>query len=435
MACIAVTGCEIQRPLPTAENKLEPSLDRPAFENQSETSAAVSPSEGFAHWVSARGGVEYSENGLSAANSKIANNPGTISPTAIPPNHPSAPLSPTSNRPMPGPPPMVWVQQRAEASMGLPIGLFVDGMMLMKPNGTISSIKSHDIVHQTITSEPFRIQDIKSLSEDLQREFGNRYRIRSAHPYLIVARPEKIKVWSDRFLRMHHSISLFCANRGLTQRSPDFPLIAIVLGNRSEFDHYALRDGAKIPSSCVGYYSQSSNRIVLYESPNDSDSNATLETICHEATHQIAFNTGLHQRLAANPLWIVEGFAVQFEAPSLCNYAKGNRSSNWPSSQKTAWQTLKKDPKRLRFMLEDIVRDDQLFQSETLDAYTVSWALSNYLAQRRNQQYINYLRKIGKREPFLPYPAGDRLSDFYEHFGSDFGILTRQISQHLDDLK
>ncbi len=330
---------------------------------------------------------------------------------------------------------MVWVQQRSEATMGLPIGLFVDGMMLMKPNGTISSIKSEDIVHQTITSEAFRIQDIKSLSEDLQREFGNRYRIRSAHPYLIVARPEKIKAWSDRFLRMHHSISLFCANRGLTQRSPDFPLIAIVLGNRSEFDHYALRDGAKIPPSCVGYYSQSSNRIVLYESPNDADTNATLETICHEATHQIAFNTGLHQRLAANPLWVVEGFAVQFEAPSLCNYAKGNRSSNWPSSQKTAWPTLRKDPKRLRSMLEDVVRDDQLFKTETLDAYTASWALSSYLAQRRNQQYINYLRKIGKREPFAPYHAGDRLSDFYEHFGSDFGILTRQISQYLDELK
>ena len=86
-------------------------------------------------------------------------------------------------------------------------------------------------------------------------------------------------------------------------------------------------------------------------------------------------------------------------------------------------------------MLEDVVRDDQLFKTETLDAYTASWALSSYLAQRRNQQYINYLRKIGKREPFAPYHAGDRLSDFYEHFGSDFGILTRQISQYLDELK
>src|SRR5262245_20690259 len=31
------------------------------------------------------------------------------------------------------------------------------------------------------------------------------------------------------------------------------------------------------------------------------------DTMIHEATHQVAFNTGLHSRLGCNPKWVVEG--------------------------------------------------------------------------------------------------------------------------------
>ena len=40
-------------------------------------------------------------------------------------------------------------------------------------------------------------------------------------------------------------------------------------------------------------------------------------TVIHEATHQIAFNCGLHTRYADNPLWLTEGMALYFETPDL----------------------------------------------------------------------------------------------------------------------
>ena len=40
-----------------------------------------------------------------------------------------------------------------------------------------------------------------------------------------------------------------------------------------------------------------------------------MATIVHEATHQIAFNSGLHVRFADNPLWLTEGMAMYFEGP------------------------------------------------------------------------------------------------------------------------
>ena len=51
----------------------------------------------------------------------------------------------------------------------------------------------------------------------------------------------------------------------------------------------------------------------------------SVATIIHEATHQIAFNSGLQTRFADVPLWVSEGMAVFFETPDLQS-AKGWRT-------------------------------------------------------------------------------------------------------------
>src|SRR5213076_2929676 len=89
-------------------------------------------------------------------------------------------------------------------------------------------------------------------------------------------------------------------------------------------------------------YSIQSNRIVLYDLTAGPDSRPakTLDditrkigqspfnvaTVVHEATHQIAFNSGLHTRQADNPLWLTEGMAMYFETPDL--------------SSKSGWKTV-----------------------------------------------------------------------------------------------
>lgn len=332
-------------------------------------------------------------------------------------------------------PPMLAVTLRSGRVEGVPIGLFSDRTLLMRTNGAIMFLDKDQIVGQKITNRPFTPQDLHVLVPDLQTEFGNSYRIRNALPYLVVAKPSRIANWCERFDGMHQSISLFCSTYGIPIRSMDFPLIAIVFGSRAEFEQYARSEGSELVRNCVGYYSQKTNRIVLYEGESESETQATLETICHEATHQFAFNAGLHQRLAETPLWVMEGFAVQFEAPAYCNYAARERASFWPPSQRSAWETLKKDRKHLQSLCQELIVSDKPFKTETLNAYTAAWALSSYLSQRRGQQYVGYMQKIANRRPFEDYSAGERLRDFTDAFGADLGIILRETLQHIDRIR
>ena len=43
-------------------------------------------------------------------------------------------------------------------------------------------------------------------------------------------------------------------------------------------------------------------------------------TIIHEATHQMAFNTGVHNRFAPTPVWLAEGLGTMFEAPGVWDW-------------------------------------------------------------------------------------------------------------------
>ena len=351
------------------------------------------------------------------------------------------PLSPSLKPEVPNPfpqgkaPPILSVTLRTGKMDGLPIGLFSDKTLLMRTNGTIAFLDTSEIVSHRVTNQPFASQDLRSITADLQSEFGNSYRIRNASPYLVIAKANQIGTWCDRFQRFHHSIRLFCSTRGIPVRDPEFPLIAIVLASRKDFEQYAHLEGSEIPPNCVGYYSQRTNRIALYESEGANATESTLETICHEATHQFAFNTGLHQRLAATPLWLMEGFAVQFEAPAYCNYSVRDRVSYWPTAQRQVWETLQQDRKRLGNLVQALIVSDSPFKSDTLNAYTAAWALNNYLSQRRPRQYVEYLQRISSMKPFVEYSAADRIRDFTAAFGSDLGILVRETILHTDRLR
>jgi hypothetical protein len=333
-----------------------------------------------------------------------------------------------------GRPPMLAVRLPTGRLEGLPIGLFSDKMLLMRTNGSIEFLNNHEILSHRVTNRPFETQDLRTLTADLQSEFGREYRVRSALPYLVIAKQDRIRVWCDQFHQFHDSIRLFCTTNSIPLRTPEFPLVAVVFETRREFDHYAKLDQAELPPTCVGYYSQKTNRIVLFENTKSKGNHSTLQTICHEATHQLAFNAGMHQRLAETPVWVAEGFAVQFEAPAYCDYASRDRASHWPPSQRQGWAELKRDRQRFRQLIHEMIGSDEPFKTDTLNAYTAAWALNSYLSQRRSRQYVEYMRRIGSLKPFVEYSRGERMRDFIAAFGPDIGILIRETIQHVERL-
>ncbi len=129
---------------------------------------------------------------------------------------------------------------------------------------------------------------------------------------------------------------------------PEFPLVAVVFTSaRPTSSMLAGRTGFEAAESIIGYYSlrtqpdhdvRPDRRRVA--APADAavgtaaqinrmlaqpEAEQLVATIIHEATHQIAFNSGLQTRFADIPLWVSEGIAVFFETPDLGS-AKGWRT-------------------------------------------------------------------------------------------------------------
>ena len=139
-----------------------------------------------------------------------------------------------------------------------------------------------------------------------------------------------------------------------------------------------------------------------------------VATLVHEATHQMAFNGGLHRRLAPVPLWVSEGVAMYFETPDLASErgwrAIGTvnrpRLEKFLAGQREGW-------------LEEIVRDDESFRraDEALDAYSRAWALTYFLMQTRRESFVAYLRALSQKEPLSEDDPEIRLREFVAAFG------------------
>lgn len=331
-------------------------------------------------------------------------------------------------------PPILAVRLPDHTALGVPIGLFPDQMFLMRNDGAIQQIKYSDIVEQTVLNARFHAIDRSELAKQLRAEFGRNYSVKSELPYLIVARPEHIENWCKRFRSFHHSFSHYCSAHGLKTREIEFPLVAVVFGSRIEFQRYSRSGPLQVPESVVGYYMPDTNRILLYESAGES-TKATEKIICHEATHQLAFNTGLHQRRASTPLWLAEGFASMFEAPMLLGTQSRDGTSLWPESRQHTWQLLAKHPELIHRLVSGLIQNDSAFEFDAQNAYTVAWAMSTYLSRRSPQQFGSYLTRVSQLPPFESYQADQRAADFQSAFGADNRLLSKKIIKYLESLE
>jgi hypothetical protein len=142
-----------------------------------------------------------------------------------------------------------------------------------------------------------------------------------------------------------------------------------------------------------------------------------VATIVHEATHQIAYNCGLHTRFSDCPLWFAEGIAVFFETPDL--------------SSKRGWRGMGdiNRPRLVQFRrylrsrpdnsLETLVRDAKRFRDpqQAPDAYAEAWALTYFLIRTRPKQYVAYLKLLSTKKPLIDEGPEARLEEFENAFG------------------
>lgn len=332
---------------------------------------------------------------------------------------------------------------------------------LQSSDGRLTQLSLQDVTSFRKVSPSFRSITVVEAREQLARELGRRFEVAAAGQYVVAAPQGKARAYADLLDGVHRSFTTFFSRRSFGLTQPEFPLMAVVYPDEAAFAEYCRADGTRYAPGLKGYYNPETNRIVLFDDGTtvaageprpDEDSSGTdsltgageadrtfatiqadlRDTLIHEATHQLAFNTGLHPRLGENPRWVVEGLAMIFEQEmggASGRYTQAARING----ERYEWFMQRARPRMTA--VQEFVQNDRPFSSSVLDAYSEAWALTFYLSERRSADFAAYLQRIRARDSLSAYPAEERLADFQKSFGDDVAWLQVQWLRYMDELK
>lgn len=159
--------------------------------------------------------------------------------------------------------------------------------------------------------------------------------------------------------------------------------------------------------------------------------NADLrDTMIHEATHQLGYNLGLHNRTGRNPKWVVEGLATVFETPGMEKHAMDRdvRKRLNPGWHYGFRKFIKQG--RPEAYLETFIRDDKPFSSQMGNAYAQAWALSFWLIETRPREYAKFLQRMASPEVTRQLTPELRVRVFKESFGDNLILLDAEMLRY-----
>ena len=318
------------------------------------------------------------------------------------------------------------------------LGRTTTSLQLLGRDGRVWNVPTSDARSARTLPQAFHGYSTSEVREQLTRELGKSFEITGTGHYLVAHPAGQKDAWSKRFEDLYRHFIHYFSVRGFKPREPEFPLVAIVWRNQQDFLRYAQSDGAKIGTNVLGYYSQMSNRITLFDIGAGSGSSQAwqqnADTIIHEATHQTAYNTGVHRRFAGNPRWVSEGLGTMFEAPGVWK-AEDNRRPEDRINRGRLDQFRHLLPQRKVGLIAEMISSDRLFETDANMAYCNAWALSFFLVETQQRNYAEYLRKTAARPAFQNYSGSDRLGDFTSVFGTNLGLLETHFLRYMSELK
>jgi hypothetical protein len=329
------------------------------------------------------------------------------------------------------------------------------GLLLQAPDGVLWAVEPDELVKHTSDDEPFAPADAEALSKKLLEELGDGFSIHTTAHYVIAYNTSKAYAqWCGAlYERLYASFYNYWERRGLKLVQPQHPLVAVVFDRKESYIGYARPELGEAAEAIPGYYNLQSNRIAMYDltAANARGSRrgtmaqinavlarpeaaANVATIIHEATHQLAFNSGIHQRLADIPKWLSEGFAMFFETPDL-ESSKGWRTIGGINRPRLVLlrQSLAKRPADSLTTL--LASDARFLDTATAQqAYAEAWALNYYLINKYPKTYHEYLKRLGAKGALLQDTPEERLAEFREVFAVDLETLERDFLKYVRNL-
>ena len=359
-----------------------------------------------------------------------------------------------------GGPATVELQTAANTWQGKPLAHDAQTCWLVDATGGLHEIKLADVTAYRQVSDRFRAETIVDARDRLRRELPRSMEVAARGRYVVGAPTGQAAAYAALLDDVYVEFWKHFSRRQFALSQPEFPLIVLVFASRQEFEAYARQEETPVFPSLRGYYHLRSNRIALYadaaktgrvDADNDpapvasaadwqasafgSIQAGSRDTLIHEATHQLAFNLGLHSRLGETPRWVVEGLAMLFEEDSRRDDTLGQSTAARVNRSRYIWFMNYRRERREKGALLAFLRTDDPFRTSPLDAYSEAWALSFFLVETRPSQYAQYLKAMAARNPLHEYTAEDRLADFQAAFGKDLNWLEGQYQQFLDRLK
>jgi len=159
-----------------------------------------------------------------------------------------------------------------------------------------------------------------------------------------------------------------------------------------------------------------------------------IKVVTHEATHQLAGNTGLLPRYVRIPSWAHEGLATYFEAPAEATWS-GVGAVN--ENRLKMYRILASDEVHSNI---DFIVTDQVFSKAgnhgtKLHAYGQAWALTHFLMEKHLDELMTYYALLAQMPPDVPLNPDVLLEIFDRAFGENREELTQQWRTYMRTLK
>lgn len=321
---------------------------------------------------------------------------------------------------------------------GQPLHWNANEMWLLGRDGQLYDFNPKTARDAQKTGAHFASYSASEMKEALEHEFGNTFEVSSIRHYVVVHPRGERDEWCDRFEQLYDRFNHYFSVRGFQMKEPEFPLIAVVYRTHEEFMRRVSADGVQVTPNLLGVYVPKSNRVFLYDvtaHSNGADWSQNASTIIHEATHQMAFNTGIHRRFADTPRWLAEGLATMFEAPGVWNAQYDRTQSDRINRGRLNGFREYVKTRRSPGSLASLLTSDTPFQSDIDGSYAEAWALSFYLCETQPRAYSEFLARTAKRPTFENYTAVERMSDFQSIFGNEMKIFETKFLHYMEDVK
>jgi hypothetical protein len=320
---------------------------------------------------------------------------------------------------------------------GLVLADLASEVQLLGSDGQLRVLSKSKLVRPQWLNGNLIASPAAELKTELLREFGKGFDVSGTGHYLVVHPAGQRDLWAARFEEIYRSFRWYFQVRSFPVQQPKFILIAVVFPTQSDFMRFAAQQGHQVSANVLGFYDPRSNRVYMYDFTagrrNPADWQTNAETVIHEVTHQMAFNSGVHSRFGQAPKWVVEGLATVFEAPGVWNGLKKNSPADRVNrNQLTQFRAaLAKRPKGA---LLQFIADDRTFNANVASGYAEAWALSHYLTETNPRAYAKYLQITGATRSAAP-TSTERVKDFTSCFGADLAVLEANFVRYMAEIR